>query len=143
MRDIQTIIARAKHVMRVLGKGHREHVYGKALQTSFHKAMIPYRAEVCCPIFFMDEIIGYGRADFVIDQYVIEIKANKLPITEASDQLEKYVKSLLRVEKKAYVGLLINFNQNTGEVNVLQQKDREVKRPSGVKSRFFMNKDKK
>lgn len=135
MRDLKNIIGHAKHVMRALGKGHRETVYGKALQTSFHKAFIPFRAEVCCPIVFMDEIIGYGRADFVVGNYVIEIKANRNKAEEASDQLEKYLRSLCKIEKKDYTGLILNFNQSTGQVDILQQLP--YKAAPKVTSRFF------
>jgi GxxExxY protein len=135
MRDIKNIIGHAKHVMRALGKGHRENVYGKALQTSFHKAFIPFRAEVCCPIIFMDEIIGYGRADFVVGDFVIEIKANRNKAEEASDQLEKYLRSLSKIEKKEYTGLILNFNQSSGQVDVMQQ---VPYRPKKVTSRFFI-----
>ena len=132
MRELQNIIGHAKHVMRVLGKGHRENVYAKALQTSFNKSMIVYRSEVCCPIIYLDEIIGYGRADFVLDNFIIEIKANRMRTECASDQLDKYIKSLNKIEKKRYVGIIINFNQQSGEVDVLQQ--------GVVASRFFNKK---
>jgi GxxExxY protein len=135
MKELAVILGHSHHVMRVLGKGHRENVYGKALQTSFQKAMIPFRAEVCCPIVFMDEIIGHGRADFVIGNYVVEIKANKSKPDEASDQLAKYLKSLCKIEKKHYIGVIINFNQSTGEVDFKEQASNYVKPPTT--SRFF------
>ena len=116
-----TIIGLARHVMLVLGKGHREHVYGKALEVGLNKAGIRYRSEICCPILFMGEIIGHGRADFIVEDIVIEIKANKTPPAEASDQLAKYLKSLNHVEKKNYRGLILNFNQSSGKVEVYYQ----------------------
>lgn len=138
MRDLKVIIGHAQHVMRVLGKGYRENDYGKALQTSFNKAMIPHRREVICPNYFMDEIIGFGRADFVIENYIIEIKANKLSVDAASDQLSKYLKSLCRAEKKEYIGIIINFNQTTGKVDVFQQTpEKKVKKPVRIVSKFF------
>jgi GxxExxY protein len=122
MNDLKMIMGHAKHVMKVLGKGYRENDYCNALQTSFGKAMIPYRREVMCPTFFMDEIIGFGRADFVLDGTIIEVKANKLKITSASDQLNKYIKSLERAEKRKFNGIIINFNQTTGKVDIYEQK---------------------
>ncbi len=143
MRDLQVIIGHAQHVMRVLGKGYRESDYCKALQTSFSKAMIAHRREVICPNFFMDEIIGFGRADFVMDQFVVEIKANKLRVESASDQLAKYLKSLKRVEKKDYVGIILNFNQTTGKVESFVQENPKNKtaKTTRVVSRFFKKKN--
>lgn len=130
---MNVIIGHAQHVMRVLGRGCSEADYCNALQTALNRAAIHYRREVICPIFFMGEIVGHGRADFVIDKYVVEVKANKLRVDTALPQLTKYIKSLSKAEKKDYVGVIINFNQNTGKVDVLKQKPI-------VTSKFFKKK---
>lgn len=122
---LNKIVEFARDVMLNLGRGHREHVYGKALEVCFGQAMIRYRSEVCCPILYMGEIIGSGRADFIVGDYVIEIKASRQPIEEATDQLRKYLKSLDYVEKKTYKGIILNFNQHTGRVDVLVHGPRE------------------
>jgi GxxExxY protein len=128
---MDTIIGHAKHVMRVLGKGHRESVYGRALQVSFANAMLPCRTEVCCPILYMGQIIAHGRADFVVGDYVVEIKAVKA--CDAGNQMRKYLRGLSHVERKTYKGLVINFNQASGKVECTMHS----LPPPKVVSRFF------
>lgn len=129
-RGMEEIVGRARHVMRVLGKGHREQIYAKALQMSLQEAGIPFRSEVACPIMFMGKIVGHGFADLVVGEFVVEIKANRSPIGSASDQLNKYLQSLRKIEKQTYVGIILNFNQKSGRLDVAQQRLRIV-------SRFF------
>lgn len=130
MKALAIILGHARHAMKNLGKGHREQVYGKAMQVSLSKSGVAYRSEVCCPIVYMDEIIGHGRADFVIGEYVVEIKATRGErLSEAGDQLEKYLKSLRRIERKQYKGVVLNFNQATGRVDCHEER---------VVSRFFL-----
>lgn len=108
--------------MRCLGKGHSESVYHKAMITAMNKAGVAHRSEVSCPIWFMGECVGMGRADMVIDNVVLEIKANKQPPRETSAQLQKYLASLSRAEKKTYTGVVVNFNQRTGSVDIFRDK---------------------
>ena len=108
----------ANHVMRCLGKGHTESVYHRALITAMNKAGVVHRSEVSCPIWFMGECIGVGRADMVIDDMVLEIKANKLPPKQTSAQLQKYIVSLSQAENKTFWGMVVNFNQKNGTVDI-------------------------
>ncbi len=114
------IRGQANYVMRCLGKGHSENVYHRALITAMNKAGVAHRSEVSCPIWFMGECIGMGRADMVIENVIIEIKANKFPPKATSDQLQKYLVSLSQAEKKHYSGVVVNFNQKTGLVDIYQ-----------------------
>ena len=131
----QDIIAHASRVMRSLGTGHRECVYHKALCASLSDKRVSHRSEVVTPIMFLGECVGIGRADIIIDNIVIEIKANSKKPGAASGQLKKYIESIKNVEgKKDVIGMVVNFNQNTGLVEGLLEKE-DVKR-----SRFFHNK---
>lgn len=107
----------SKCVMAALGTGHSECIYHKALITALNKMGVHHRSEVPCPIWFMNECIGMGRADIVLDNIVVEIKANKNQPKHASPQLEKYVKSLSQTERKKYQGFIVNFNQKTNQVD--------------------------
>jgi GxxExxY protein len=114
--------------MRCLGRGHSENIYHRALITAMNKAGVAHRSEVSCPIWFMGECIGVGRADMVIDDVVVEIKANRLPPKQTSAQLQKYMVSLSRAENKHYNGVVVNFNQKTGLVDIFHgevKKDKE------------------
>jgi CRISPR/Cas system-associated exonuclease Cas4 (RecB family) len=66
----------------------------------------------------MGECIGVGRADLVLDNIVLEIKANKQSPKATSAQLQKYLVSLSQAEKKVYHGVVVNFNQKTGLVDI-------------------------
>lgn len=127
-RIFDVIKGQAEHVMRVLGKGHSESVYHRALITALNKAGIAHRSEVACPIWFMGECIGMGRADLVISDIVVEIKANSAAPKKTSPQLQKYVLSLTQAEHKAFCGVVVNFNQRNGNVEFFQEdkkKDKE------------------
>ena len=118
---INTIKGQANYVMSCLGKGHSERIYHNALITAMNHRGIAHRSEVACPIWFMGQCIGMGRADLVIDNFVVEIKANKLPPRETSAQLQKYIHSLSKTEKKKFRGVVINFNQQCGLVETLEE----------------------
>jgi len=126
------IRGQANHVMRCLGMGHSESVYHRALITAMNKAGVQHRSEVSCPIWFMGECIGVGRADMVIDDVVLEIKANKLPPKATSPQLQKYLVSLTKAERKDYKGVVVNFNQKNGRVEIFCES-----RKDPVESRLF------
>jgi GxxExxY protein len=117
-RVFEKIRCQSEYVMRVLGTGHRENVYHRALITALNKAGIQHRSEVACPIWFMGECVGFGRADLVIDDVIIEIKANKSAPHKTSQQLEKYIVSLSQSERRCFQGIVVNFNQNSGIVDV-------------------------
>jgi len=126
----------ATAVMKALGTGHTESVYHRAMVTSLNAKMIPHRSEVACPVMFMGEIVGTGRADLVVGDLVIELKANRKCPTEASAQLNKYVENLTEIEGRQYRGMIINFGQASQLVETVEQPKRE--RPATVvKSRFF------
>lgn len=142
----------AKHAMKVLGRGHTERVYHRALATSLGRTGLKLRSEVVTPIMFCGECVGMGRADLVLqgrqkgprDQALdlaVEIKANARPPSQASGQLRKYMESLRRVEKRECAGVVLNFNQSTGEVDLFmdgEPRERAAPAPAPVKqSRFF------
>ena len=141
----------AKHAMRMLGTGHSERVYHRALATSLGRTPIQFRSEVVTPIMYMGECVGTGRADLVLQgrqkgprdtarDLAVEIKANARPPSQASGQLRKYLESLKRVEKRECAGVVLNFNQSTGEVDLYVEDRPEARppRPAPVKrSRFF------
>ena len=119
MSTAETIQACSAHVMRVLGKGHREAVYHKALSTALNRRGLCHRSEVSCPILFMGECVGVGRADLIVDDVVVEVKATQNPPTEAAlKQLRKYVLAFSKTERQPFSGLVVNFNQSTGRTDV-------------------------
>ena len=111
----------ARQVMKVLGKGHTERVYHRALITMFNKSKIQHRSEVLSPIHFLGEVVGFGRCDLVVKDLNIELKANSKRPSSFSPQLTKYMTSLKTSERrKSSRGVILNFNQKTGLLDVYQ-----------------------
>lgn len=118
----------ARHAMRVLGTGHSERVYHRALATSLGRSNITFRSELVTPIIFQGEVVGMGRADLVVQgspgaraagpDLVVEIKANSRLPAQASGQLRKYLESLRSVERRPCAGVVLNFNQTSGQVEI-------------------------
>lgn len=127
------IRGQSNHVMRCLGVGHSESVYHRALITAMNKAGVQHRSEVSCPIWFMGECIGMGRADMVIEDVVLEIKANRLPPKATSPQLQKYLVSLAQAERKDFKGVVVNFNQKNGKVEIFCEERKEKKESAAFK----------
>ena len=117
---VNALQGHARRVMKTLGKGHSERVYHRAMITSLNKEGVLHRSEVLAPIYFMNEVVGVGRCDLVVGGLVVEIKANALHPSKASSQLQKYTWSLSRTEKRSFTGVIINFNQKTGGVQMFQ-----------------------
>lgn len=138
---MQTLKASCTHIMRTLGTGHREAVYHAALIASLNKAQVFHRSEVVCAITYLGQTIGFGRADLVIDDLVVELKAASKAPEQASGQLRKYIESLTKSESQPFRGVVINFNQKTGKVDIYEETVREqslpVSRPTRLLSSVF------
>jgi len=104
------ILKHCEHVFRAMGTGHTEKVYHNALLIEFQLSNIPYRSEVMCPYFYKGIVTGYGTADVVVYNTILELKANNHQPKQHGLQLKKYVNSL------KMDGMLINFNQKTGNI---------------------------
>jgi GxxExxY protein len=130
---VQLLRRHAKGVIRALGKGHSERVYHRAMITSLNSERIPHRSEVIAPIYFMREVVGFGRCDIVLQNLVVEFKANMTCPRRTSDQLQKYLESMHHTRKKRASpirGVVINFSQRTGLVEVFQSAASVRKKPS-------------
>ena len=138
-QDLQNVISLiyslSCEVMQDLGVGHRESVYHNALIVILNSRQIAHRSEVTLPIMFMNECVGMGRADLIIGNVVIEIKAVCRCPLNVSGQIKKYMDSMAGIQQKNVVGVVLNFNQNTGRVEIASSFRVFVER----KSRFFIN----
>jgi len=121
--DVWAVLrAAATDVMAVLGKGHSERVYHRAMITCLNRKRIPHRSEVIAPIVYMGEVVGFGRCDIVIGDLVVEFKANVRCPSRTSPQLQKYLESLRHSERTRFRGVIINFNQRTGRIDWFQER---------------------
>lgn len=117
---MQTLRRHANGVIQALGQGHSERVYHRAMITSLNSERIPHRSEVVAPIYFMGEVVGFGRCDIVIGNVVVEFKANKACPRQTSGQLQKYIESMKHNRQRSSRGVVINFSQRTGTVEIFQ-----------------------
>ena len=117
---VRTLRRHANKVMQALGKGHSERVYHRAMITSLNSECIPHRSEVVAPIYFMGDVVGFGRCDIVIGNLVVEFKANRTCPSKTSCQLQKYLESLKRTHRTQPRGIVINFSQSTGSIEIFQ-----------------------
>jgi GxxExxY protein len=132
---VQSLRTHALKVMQALGKGHSERVYHRAMITSLNRQRVHHRSEVISPIYFMGEVVGFGRCDIIIGDLVVEFKANMRRPVKASSQLKKYMESQKTTAKRKFRGLIVNFNQRTGGVEMLFAPAPRATKPSPKRSK--------
>jgi len=92
-------------VYNILGFGHKENVYQKALEVEFRKSGINFEKEKVLPVIYDGKKVGTYKPDFVIEnQVIIEIKAVPFMSQNHEIQLTQYLKGT-----NYSLGFLINF----------------------------------
>ena len=100
------------NVYNILGGGHKEIIYQKALALELKKLEISFEREKSLTISYDDVNVGIYRPDFVVnDNIIIEIKAVDFMPKDYEVQLLNYLKST-----KLPLGFLINFGPRKVEV---------------------------
>ena len=104
--DITYKIRRATfNVYNILGFGHKEQVYQKAITKEFEEMKLSYKKEESLAVRYKDEVVGNYRPDFIIDDKVIlELKSVEFMPKSYDTQLIHYLKTT-----GFQVGLLVNF----------------------------------
>jgi len=98
------IIGCALEVHRTLGSGFREIVYQRAMALELEARGLEFDREVKVPIFYKGRRIDTRRADFVVEDVMVEIKARSQVAPE------DYVQALNYVKASGFkLGLLLNF----------------------------------
>jgi GxxExxY protein len=103
------IIGCSMAVHKALGNGFQEVIYQRALAIEMSLANIEFSREFEMPIFYMEELIGTRRVDFLIEGVVsVELKAitqmENVHYAQAINYLEAY---------NLEVGLIINFGETS------------------------------
>jgi GxxExxY protein len=101
----------AKDVYRVLGSGHPEVVYDRAMQVGLRLAKLRYEGQKVVELKYKDHCVGEGYPDLIVrlgrEKVVVELKAVGGTMGAAEErQLRNYMK-ILGINQ----GLLINFQQ--------------------------------
>ena len=99
------IIGCAIKVHNELGPGFPEYIYQRALEIEFRNTLLQNVREKEHPVYYLNELVGKRRVDFVVEEKVmVELKAvDKLDELSLSRSLN-YMKAF-----NLEVGLLINF----------------------------------
>jgi len=108
MRKIDAVCGK---IYKQMGQGHDEKVYQKALAIELRSLDIKYEKEATIELFYKNEWVGEGKADFVIvapdgNSIVLELKAVDGCSHGYKQQLNCYMDAL-----RAQFGMLINFWQ--------------------------------
>lgn len=92
-------------VHKILGSGHKENIYHKALEKELSLQEIPYKIEKTLPVIYEGIKVGNYKPDFIVDdKLLIEIKAVPFLSKQAESQLSYYLRG---TDYK--LGLLVNF----------------------------------
>lgn len=94
----------AKEIWQGLGPGYSERVYHNAFEVGLRSRNINYETERLILLFFKDRNIGNLRADLIVGDTVVELKATSKLKDENRWQCRNYMK-LLGLPK----GVLVNF----------------------------------
>ncbi len=102
------ILGAAMRVHSVLGCGHPEEIYQKALEEEFRISKIPYEPQKAVTILYKDIQVGLRYLDFVMDDKIIlEIKSVNNLNSEHEFQVLSYFAATSYL-----VALLINFGKS-------------------------------
>ena len=109
----EKIIGAAFRVHGTLGNGFQEVIYQRAMELEFRSISLDFVREFEMPIYYMDQIIGTRRVDFLVNNKIsIELKAliktEDVHIAQAINYLEAY---------NLEIGLLVNFGAKKLEFN--------------------------
>jgi len=112
--EMDTIGEIAREIWQALGPGYSERVYHNAFEVGLRARNTNYETERLILLFFKDRNIGNLRADLIVGDTVVELKATSKIKDENRWQCRNYMK-LLSLPK----GVLINFG-STLEIECLQ-----------------------
>jgi GxxExxY protein len=116
------ILQTATKIMKDLGAGYSETIYQNALHRKLARLDGTCVMEKSIPVVYDGEVLGICRADIVLEGHVIEVKAVRKMPSGAENQVGKYVKHLFELDGKTRKGIVINFNQDTQEIDTLESK---------------------
>ena len=100
----------SKEIYDTLGSGHTESIYQHAFETELRIRCIDYESQKVVPITYKCFNIGYGFADIVVGDAVIELKAISKLRPQDKTQVINYME-MLNIKK----GYLVNFGSSNGD----------------------------
>jgi len=111
MKNIEIVKKIAVDVYRVLGSGHQEVIYDRAMQVGLRLAKVRYENQKVVELTYKDHYVGEGYPDIIAhfgkEKLVIELKAVGGILGASEEQQITNYMHILKVKN----GLLINFQQ--------------------------------
>src|SRR5687767_3526927 len=108
------IIGAGIEVHKTLGPGFQEMIYQRALVVEFTARGLSFVREALIPVYYKGREIGKRRADFLVEDCIVEIKALSAFLPE------NYVQALSYIKASGYrLGLLLNFGATQVEIRRL------------------------
>jgi len=99
-------------VHKILGSGHKESVYHKALSQEFKLQGISFTTEKTLSVIYEGIKVGNYKPDFIVeDKVLIELKAVSILPIQAEKQLAYYLRGT-----PYQLGLLVNFGAESLEI---------------------------
>jgi len=99
-------------VHKILGSGHKEGIYHKALALEFKKWGLSFTEEKVTPVIYEGINVGVYKPDFIVeDKVLIEIKAVPFIIRNHLEQMRHYLSST-----NYKLGLLVNFGARRAQI---------------------------
>jgi GxxExxY protein len=114
--ETETILQIAAKIMKDMGAGYSESIYQNALHRKLARIDGTCVMEKIIPVVYEGDTLGVCRADIVLEGYVIDVKAVRRMPAGVEKQVCKYVKHLMDQDGKMRKGVVINFNQETEEI---------------------------
>lgn len=112
---MDVISAICQEVYNVLGKGHSEVVYHRAIEVELRSKGVLYESEVIVPIRYKDHTIGHFRLDLILrSRTIVELKA--LPGSIREDDKTQLANYLTQTGLEE--GIIVNFNQKSSDIDV-------------------------
>src|SRR5580692_11886782 len=109
MNEIEAAIHQiANDVYAILGSGHKEIVYSRAMQVDLRLRSIKYESERVLEVRYKEHYVGEGYADLVVglgnDSVIVELKAAPCKLGAPEKQQLRNYMNILGIKK----GLLVN-----------------------------------
>jgi GxxExxY protein len=114
---IKKLVLIANDVFISLGPGYNEVVYHRAFEVALRITGINYLSEVVLPVVYKGYQVGNSRIDLIVNDVIIEFKALNYLNNDPVVQIKNYIKQYSNVNSICCQGLVINFNQKTGNVD--------------------------
>ena len=96
------------HVYNIIGPGHPEKVYQRAISQSLQEAKMLFQEQVLVPLIFENKSVGRYFLDFLIDdKVVLEIKSGERFSPKNIAQVNSYLKAT-----KFQLAVLANFTRD-------------------------------